>query len=149
MQKADDGLRLLMRQSLREKIFWTTIETGMVALGVPDINYLSDGGCEGWVECKSTKANAIKFRPEQIGWHLRRARYGGRTWIAVRRRHRGGVRKGAEVDELWMAAGCWIEQVADQGIMCPHVIKMGDGGPSDWDWGKVRRHLLGRVVTRG
>lgn len=149
-QKADNGLRPEMRTHLRPLGFWiTTIETGLVTQGVPDFNYLLDGGIEGWVECKATDGYAIKFKPMQVGWHERRYRMGGRTWIAVRRKTRGGPRQGAAVDELYMIPGCRVIEARDSGLECGHARCMGAGGPARWDWSEVRQLLIGRVVTRG
>lgn len=149
-QKADNNLRPEMRNHLRPLGFWiTTIETGLVTQGIPDFNYMVDGGVEGWCECKATKGFAIVFKPMQIGFHMRRYRMGGRTWIAVRRQTRGGPRQGAAVDELYMIPGCYVEEARDAGLECGHARFMGDGGPSAWDWTEVRRLLVGRVVTRG
>jgi hypothetical protein len=147
-QSADNGLRPEIRRHLRAGIMWTTVETGMVTQGVPDINYLSDGGTEGWVECKATTGFAVVFKPMQVGWHERRYRFGGRTWIAVRRMTKGGPRAGAAVDELYLVPGCYVIELRDEGLNCGRAIFMGDGGPERWRWHDVRRHLLGRVVRR-
>jgi hypothetical protein len=149
-KKADNELRPVMRTHLKPHGLWiTTVETGMVTQGVPDFNYMSDGGIEGWVECKATDGYAVKFQPMQVGWHERRYRYGGRTWIAVRRQTKGGPRSGPAVDELYLIPGCYVIELRDEGVNCGRALFMGDGGPSQWDWNEVRRHLLGRVVRRG
>lgn len=148
-QKADNGLRPIIRGNMREGMWFTTIETGLVTQGVPDLNYLADGGIEGWIECKATDGYAIKFQPMQVGWHMRRYRMGGRTWIAVRRQTRGGPRSGPAVDELYMVAGCHVEEARDSGLDGPHARFISGGGPDKWDWREVRRLLLGRIVTRG
>jgi hypothetical protein len=146
-QSADNGLRPLIRKHLRQGIWWTTIETGLVTQGVPDLNFISDGACEGWVECKATKAWSVKFRPLQIGWHERRRRMGGRTWIAIRRQTTGGARMGDTVDELYLVPGRHAAKLADGGLReCPDVLFMGDGGPEHWRWTDVRRHFLGRII---
>lgn len=137
-----------MREHLRAGFFHTTIETGMVTQGVPDLNYISDSGVEGWVECKATKGFAVVFKPMQVGWHERRYRFGGRTWIAVRRRTRGGPRSGAPVDELYLVPGCYVIELRDEGLDCGRAIFMGGGGPAQWNWTDVRRHLLSRIVRR-
>jgi hypothetical protein len=145
-QSADNGLRPIMRSHLRAGIWWTTIETGLVTQGVPDANYIAEGGIEGWVECKATKGWAVRFKPLQIGWHERRHRMGGRTWIAIRRQTRGGVRQGDTVDELYLVPGRLAASLAELGLQgCPDVRYMGDGGPEHWRWADVRRHLLGRI----
>ena len=143
-QSADDGLRPIMRAHLKPLGLWvTTIETGLVTQGVPDFNYITKDGIEGWCECKATKGFAVVFKPMQVGWHERRYRYGGRTWIAIRRRTRGGPRSGAAVDELYLVPGCYVIELRDEGINCGRAIFMGDGGPEKWRWRDVLRHLTG------
>jgi hypothetical protein len=146
MRRPDNGLRPLFRQHLREGIMWTTVETGLTAGGVPDSNYLSSKGVEGWLEYKACDANRVKVRPEQIGWHLRRARYGGRSWFAIRKQHAGGAKLGDPVDELWMVAGCYADHLSQMGLACGHAIAMGAGGPQRWNWSGARALILGRVV---
>lgn len=147
---ADNGLRPEMRTHLKPRSFWiTTIETGLVTQGVPDFNYIVDGGCEGWVECKATDGWAVKFQPMQIGWHERRYRMGGRSWIAIRRQTKGGPRSGPAVDELYMVPGCYVIELRDEGVNCGRQRYCGAGGPSNWDWDEVQRLLTGRIVTRG
>lgn len=132
----DDGLRLLFRTHLRVGFIWTTVETGMVTQGVADSNYLSRDGHEGWVEYKATRAFAVKFRPEQIGWHLRRHRYGGVTWIAVRRRN-----DDSSVDELYLFQGADVESVVEHGCRSNRVVLRCHGGPQGWQWRAVARLL--------
>ena len=147
---ADNGLRPEMRTHLRPLGFWvTTIETGLVTQGVPDFNYMVSGGVEGWVECKATDGWAVKFRPMQVGWHERRYRMGGRSWIAIRRQTKGGPRSGPAVDELYLVPGSYVIELRDQGVDCGRARFCGGNGPSHWDWDEVQRLLTGRVVTRG
>jgi hypothetical protein len=120
---------------------WTTVETGATAGGVADSNYLMKGGREGWVEYKKVKANAIRFQPEQIGWHLRRARYGGVTWIAVREVFDGGSRREA-CDRLHMISGRFVEELAKMGLACGRGTMLGDGGPTAWNWRMARQLLV-------
>lgn len=148
-QAADDGLRPIMRQYIKPLGAWvTTIETGLVTQGVPDFSYAFQGGIEGWCECKATKGFAVVFKPMQIGWHERAYRYGRRSWIAIRRRTKGGKRQGAPVDELYLCAGAFVIELRDEGIDCGRCLFMGDGGPSAWDWDHVRRCLASRQVRR-
>jgi hypothetical protein len=149
-QKADNGLRPEMRTHLKPLGFWvTTVETGLVTQGVPDFNYMVDGGIEGWVECKATDGWAVVFKPMQVGWHERRYRMGGRSWIAVRRQTKGGPRQGPSVDELYMVPGSCVIVLRDEGLNIPQARYMGEGGPTCWDWQEVRRLLVGRIVGRG
>lgn len=137
----DDGLRALFRRHLREGVFWTTVETGLVTQGVPDSNYLFDGGPEGWIEYKATRGHAVRFRPEQIGWHLRRCRYGGITWIAVRRRNESAR---DPCDELCLFQGADVESVVELGCRSPAAVLRCAGGPLRWHWRAVRRLLSSR-----
>jgi len=126
---------------MREGIAWTTIETGRAQAGVPDTNYLTRDGVEGWVECKATAANMVKFESEQIGWLHRRARYGGRAFVAVRKQHAGGRRLGLSCDELHVVHCKWIMEFAAHGLAHRRVIHVGSDGPARWDWEQLR-HIL-------
>jgi hypothetical protein len=148
MGKADNGLRLIFRQYMREGMFWTTVETGLTAAGVPDSNYLARGGIEGWLELKACEANAVKVRAEQIGWHSRRARYGGRSWFGIRKQHAGGKRLGVAIDELYMVAGCYAQELSEEGLDCGRALFMGGGGPPCWQWRKAHGLLIGKIVVR-
>lgn len=145
MSKIDGGLRSLFHDKLRENAHWQAIETGGVALGVPDSNYCmgSVNGREGWVEFKLTSSWAVGLTPEQVSWHKTRYRRGGRTFIAVRRQHSGGPRKGQAVDELWLCRGCWVKELRDGGLKNNEIIWLGvwGGGPAAWDWAAVRAWL--------
>src|ERR1039458_2346446 len=82
VSKIDGGLRSLFHKNIKSCI-WTAIETGATSRGVADSNFLFSNGCEGWCEFKTTQTNKIKRTVSwtfQIGWHLRRARYGGWTY---------------------------------------------------------------------
>lgn len=129
----DDGLRALLRAHVPSAA-WTAIETGGTGLGIADCNYLFRGGVEGWIECKATDGWAVTFRPEQIGWLSRRVRYGGRAWVAVRRRHGGGPRRGPAVDELWLVPACNVAALARDGLQCVPTAAAWHGGPARWDW---------------
>jgi hypothetical protein len=111
----------------------------MVTQGVADSNYLFRGGVEGWVEYKATKTGCVKFRPEQIGWHLRRHRYGGVTWIAVRWRRDDGSQ-----DDLVMFQGADVESVAASGARSNRAVLRVCGGPARWQWAAVARLLTNR-----
>jgi hypothetical protein len=121
----DGGLRVIFRDHLPE-FHWQSVETGGTGQGVPDANYCADG-CEGWVEYKWTDGWACTLKPEQIGWHDRRARAGGITWIAVRRRTAGGPRTAAAI------------QAKEQGLRGPGGLTwhVWTGGPSAWPWGVI------------
>lgn len=141
----DDGLRALLRAHLQQ-LMWTTIETGAVAGGVADCNWLAPGGREGWIECKATRASAVRFRPGQVGWLLRRARMGGSVHVAVRRRSAGSTRLQGR-DELWLVHGSAAPRVAELGLRADVPWFVTAGGPDRWDWYHVL-HLL-TAVRRG
>jgi hypothetical protein len=147
MGKIDGGLRELLRGCV-PTFHWTSVETGATARGVPDSNYLASGGIEGWVECKRTRAGRdtyrVEIQPEQAAWHHRRARLGGRSWIAVRRV------VGRE-DQLWMVPGGWALEIRRVGLRAawdglitgagalpgPSWGGVWLGGPAGWDWAAV------------
>jgi hypothetical protein len=122
----DGGLRQLERTSLLGAQ-WTSIETGATAGGVPDMEYCYPGGLQGWVENKRTLAWAVKVRPAQIGWILRRVRMGGRVWIATRRMN-------GKDDQLYVHHGKHIEEISDNGISIVKPLLLSSGGPAKWDW---------------
>jgi len=138
----DGGLRKLFHSKLRG-FHWQTIESGLTGRGVPDSNFCGNG-IEGWVEFKKTAVWAVGLRPEQIGWHLKRARAGGRTFIAVRRIHEGGPRKGPPVDQLWIFPGRMAEELATTGIAEEHrnipSVFMDD--IKRINWVKVQSYLM-------
>lgn len=139
----DGGLRTLFREKLREGFHWQSIETGGTGRGIPDSNYCCDG-IEGWVEFKQTEGWAVTLRPEQIGWLVTRSMRGGRVFIAVRRQHDGGVRRGESVDELWLLRGAAARELRTQGLQGGvGVLGVWSGGPAGWDWQGVRARLLG------
>lgn len=136
----DDGLRPIVRSSI-PGAQWTTIETGQTSGGVPDLEFCFPGGTSGWVECKATRAWAIKFRPGQPGWIGRRARLGGLVWIAVRRHI-----PRSETDELWITHGSHVQEVAlHGGLRAPVAWRMWRGGPGRWNWDEVAQVLAGRA----
>lgn len=145
----DGGLRPIFRQHLRE-FHWTSIETGGTGQGIADSNYLHSGGIEGWVEYKLTDTMRIKETeswPFQVSWLFRRARLGGRATVAVRRRHAGGPRLGAPVDELWLVPGAHAPLLRAEGLAAFAELPFRGahrmaGGPALWDWPAVARALL-------
>lgn len=129
--KPDSGLRALFRKHLPLFDF-TSIETGITIMGVPDANYCYRG-IEGWIETKACEHRRIRIRPAQIGWIERRLDHGGRVFVAVRRAQY----------ELWLFHGSVAEQLLTQRL--EEVPRMGvwSGGPGRWDWDAVA-HLLTR-----
>jgi hypothetical protein len=80
---SDGQLRQLFQKHL-PSFHWQSIETWSTGRGVPDANYCY-AGSEGWIEMKRAVGWRCKIEPEQIAWLERRARAGGRVFIAVRR----------------------------------------------------------------
>jgi hypothetical protein len=136
---------------------WNSIESGATGAGIPDSEYCAPGGAIGWIEYKKSSAWKLDYNlaSTQIAWHNRRARAGGRSFIAVRRRHGGGPRKGDAVDELWLfpgTAGALIRQHGlrpewkdYQALMQLEKLLLGywANGPAKWDWAVVARCLEG------
>lgn len=140
---SDGNLRSIFRDHLKVGFHWQSIETGLINAGVPDANFGADG-VERFVEFKQTAGWKPHIRTEQIGWHKHRHMVGGVSFIAIRRWHDGGVRKGAAVDELWLCRGKWIAILAAKGMRDTDIPWIGvwSGGPSRWDWDSVRAALL-------
>lgn len=136
---ADGKLRQIFRQHLPE-FHWQAIESGFTGRGIPDANYCLNG-IEGWVENKRTSGWVVNISPEQVGWHMRRARAGGVTFIAVRRQNI--TRVTGPVDQLWLYDGGDIEILRDVGIRAgPEPLVFTEGGPAKWNWKKISEALL-------
>jgi len=137
----DGGLRQILQQNMRN-VHFQSIETGGTGRGIPDLNGCLNG-VESWIELKSTDAWNVVIRPEQVGWAEKRIRHGGRVFLATRRRHDGGPRKGPAVDELWIHRGSDIRHVSRLGLQegPPPLIKSG-GGPSRWLWPVIEEILF-------
>ncbi len=141
--KQDGSLRGLFRNHLRRDFHWQSIETGGTGRGVPDSNYCCNG-IEGWVEFKQTTGWAVTLQPEQIAWLVVRAKAGGRVFIAVRRLDTGGPRKGDASDELWLLRGSFARELKHDGLRCSAAVLCAwGGGPSAWDWNRVKTYLIG------
>lgn len=134
----DGGLRQEFTKHVREAM-WIPIESWGTGQGVPDAHYCLDGHT-GWIENKKTDAwrLAHPLSAEQVGWMERYHRSGGRVLVAVRRQHKGGVRKGVPVDELWIFDHTALRQIATNGIygLVPRLLSTG--GPARWNWDAVR-----------
>lgn len=151
MARLDGGLRQLFRDNLPQ-VHWQSVETGATGRGVPDSN-----GCwrgrEFWVEFKQTEGFAVTLRPEQVAWLTRRARAGGRVFVAVRRRCTAGPRR-ARADELWLLAGSSAREAKVLGLRglpeeAPDaVLGSWGGGPSRWSWDEVLAVLTPAVTSR-
>lgn len=164
----DGGLRPIFREHLRSGFHWQSVETGATGLGCPDSNYCgkmavlgreygintlpetveaSVLSAEGWIEYKQTSGWDCTLRPEQVGWNVKRSMMGGRVFVATRRWHEGGPRKGPPVDELWLHWGGHARELKDGGVRAAPAYGMWHGGPSCWDWDAVRHALLTRGLA--
>lgn len=145
MPRIDGGLRQLFRERLLG-FDWVSIESGTTGSGIPDSNYCRDGA-EGWVEYKQTSGWTVPLRPEQVGWLARRARAGGRVWVAVRQQAPAGPRRAA-MDALWLIPGRHARQARELGLRGQEPAHGGlaagvwYNGPSGWDWAAVARLLV-------
>ena len=150
MVKIDGGLRSIFRERL-PMLAWTSIESGSTARGVPDSNYLGEGGVEGWIEYKAARGAGMavgSLKPEQAAWLHRRSRLGGRSWLAVRREDElwlvpgalapvvraGGL---AEVEAHWRSLGPVAVPVAGLRVPLPQHGGRWSGGPVRWGWPQV------------
>jgi hypothetical protein len=143
MKRIDGGLRPEFRDRL-QPAQWTSIETSTQP-GVPDSEYCFANGQSGWVEFKFTTGWKIKFQPFQPSWIDRRARLGGRVWIAVRRRP--SSKREAGRDELWLFPGSMALELDREGmkvVACPDIHLMGSEGPGSWNWRRVKFLLAPR-----
>jgi hypothetical protein len=134
----DDGLRKIFHTNLR-KFHWQAIESGLTGGGIPDSNFCIEG-IEGWVEHKATATLSVPLSSDQVGWHLRRFRAGGRTFIAVRMRHSGGPRKGFPVDRLYLYPGEMAKSLYVSGLRTK-PLGQWEGCPAHWDWNAVGKLL--------
>jgi hypothetical protein len=128
----DGGLRQLFRKHIKSAQ-WTSIESGQTERGIPDSEFCFPGGIQGWIEYKQTKGWMIpktKSWPFQVAWIDRRARLGGRVFIAVRR-----------IDELWLYHGRDAKYLKIMGLKTLRPLLREEGGPERWDWGAVERIL--------
>ena len=140
----DGGLRPMFRDKLRRGFQWTSVESGSTIQGIPDSEFCS-GGVSRWVEYKVTDAWAVGLSKEQSSWHEVRHLRGGVSFVAVRRRHSGGPRKGPAVDELWLYRGEFARELRKLGLKAPVTPEgVWEGGPERWDWEAVASLLTRR-----
>jgi hypothetical protein len=130
----DGGLRPLFRNKFRQWQ-WTSVETAGTATGVPDSEFCSQTGHQGWIEFKQTKIFHVGIQPLQVAWLMRRCRYGGNAWIAVRRTPTAKIHEG--VDELWFMRGDQAEALFHNGLGDQIHAKSWPGGPSNWNWEEI------------
>lgn len=132
----DGGLRKLFIKHL-PAVHWQAIETWITgAGGVPDLNGCKSG-VEFWIECKQTKTDRVKLRPEQVGWIEKRMRNGGRCFVAVRQHWPASARK-APCDRLWLLSGLAARPLASgsglASLTGTFVLGSWHNGPAAWDW---------------
>ena len=135
---SDGGLRPLFRDRLKADFHWQSVETGLTGPGTPDSNF-GARSVERWIEFKQASDWAPQIKVEQIGWHLHRSAVGGLSFVAIRRTHDGGPRKGPAVDELWLCLGKYIGILDRERMRSPNIKWLGvwSGGPSRWDWSEI------------
>jgi hypothetical protein len=136
--KIDGGLRPMFRDRF-PSWHWTSIET-LTVNGVPDAEFCFDAS-QGWIEYKFTSGYQVGLRPEQIGWALRRARAGGRSFVAVRR-------TADKVDELYIFAGADAARLKLLGLKVVEPLGRFAGGPPAWNWERVSDLLLTADLPR-
>ena len=100
-------------------IHWQRMETGSTGRGVPDVNGCFEGQ-EFWIELKVTNTKKVALRPEQVAWHLLRARAKGKTYILVK------AKKG-----IYLFAGKDAKEVLDEGLNA-EALAVYQGSFSDW-----------------
>ena len=139
----DGNLRQLFREHLPEA-HWVPVETWSTGQGVPDSEYCFPGGASGWIENKKTSGWRVFIEPHQVAWLERRARAGGRCFVAIRRKTETGPRRGKASDELILIRGRDARLLVDGDIKSIYdKVLHCYGGPSRWDWEDVRRALKG------
>lgn len=131
----DGGLRPLFQRKM-PWVHWQPIETGATGVGTPDLNGAYSQR-DVWIEMKATAHWAVKFQPAQVGWLMKRHRYGGSTWIAVRRAEK----------ELWIVSGQWADRMALHGLRDIYTDGLyryiAQGGERLWNWRRVSEEIFG------
>ena len=133
----DGGLRSIFRRNLAQ-YQWTSVETAGTASGVPDSEYCTPNGIQGWVEFKQTHQFSVVIKPFQVAWLMRRCRYGGNAWIAVRRVPT--AKKYDGVDELWLMSGNQAEVLFHYGLDGVSAW-CWQGGESCWNFEEIHNIL--------
>jgi hypothetical protein len=137
----DGDLRTIFR--IRFKNFqWSSVETAGTASGVPDSEFCTPNGVQGWIEFKQTHIHQVGIRPFQVAWLMRRCRYGGNAWIAVRRTPNS--KREAGIDQLWLMHGDQAQALFDGGLECVYATRW-EGGPNNWNWDEINWKLQGPI----
>lgn len=126
----DGGLRKIFRSRL-PMVHWTSIETGIVERGVPDMHGTWKGS-SFWIENKRARGLEISLRPQQIGWLVRNARSGGKAFVAVRKK-----------DVLWIFHGRDARTLARQGLRDIPAAALAGRWVAPWPWTAILRVLAG------
>ena len=132
----DGDLRYHFRNKLRYQ--WTSVETAGTISGVPDSEFCTPHGVQGWIEYKQTKKFHVVIKPFQVAWLMQRCRYGGNAWIAVRRMPT--AQKWDGVDELWLMRGDQAQALFEGGLESTSAW-CWSGGPSKWNWEEIQKIL--------
>jgi hypothetical protein len=135
---SDARLRQIFQNHL-SAFDWQSVETWSTGRGVPDLNFCYEG-VEGWIELKRASGWRINITPEQIGWMERRARHGGRVFVAVRRQ------SGTAVDTLYLFPGAAGRALSANRVSLVAPLGAWQGGPAAWNWGAVKLALLTQHV---
>jgi len=127
----------LVKSHLPPDIDYQRIETGGTGLGIPDVN-ICDAGRECWVETKIVDGNRVKLSPEQVAWHWRRTRVGGKTWILARKKQERA--NGTTIDDIYLWPGHRAPQVKEKGIHAEGGIVWS----YPFQWNEIIRTILRR-----
>lgn len=83
MTRDENGLRVKVKEALKDKAHLSWVESHSTSPGVPDLNYCIDG-VEGWLELKSgsfdVKASQVRWFEDRVakgGWPLFLIEMGG------------------------------------------------------------------------
>jgi len=135
----DGGLRPLFRGRFKDWQ-WSSVESAGTVSGIPDSEFCTPNGVQGWIEFKQTHINAVVIKTFQVSWLMKRCRYGGNAWIAVRRTPKSKKEEG--VDDLWLMKGDQAEALFYNGLDGVYA-DCWHGGPNGWNWTEIYKILLG------
>ncbi len=135
----DGGLWPVIKANLKDWHF-QRIETGGVGNGVPDLNGCYIGN-DIWIELKWTDGWKPIIRSEQVAWAERRARAGGRVFLAVRRKCDAGPRR-IVADELWVYRADGFRRVSLTGLKDNPPVLLCTGGPREWNWSAIHELFM-------
>jgi len=139
----DGGLRPIFRHQFKTWQ-WSTIEVGATQGGLPDNEFCTPEGIQGWIELKQTHIFYVKVKPLQVAWLMRRCRYGGNAWIAVRRTPQS--QKEIGIDQLWLMKGDQAANLATAGLQGIDHYTIWEGGPSNWNFAEIG-HMLSHFAS--